>query len=88
MLEWYRVGFDHHDLMQEMDELLRRILSCPPAVKMTYQQAFQQVFGLCPLEATMAELKKAANSIGLNDIAEAEEERDTLLQLLFSVRQR
>src|SRR5690349_9386893 len=26
MLEWYRPGFNHHDLMNEMDELLQLVL--------------------------------------------------------------
>lgn len=85
MLEWYRVGFDHHDLMNEMDELLQQVLLSDVAERMTYQQAFIKVLGLCPLEATMQELKTEAAKLGLSDIAEPEQDRDTLLQLLFSV---
>lgn len=85
MLEWYRVGFDHHDLMAEMDALLQQVLQCEAAEKMTYQNAFLQVLGVCPLEASMPQLKVVANELGLSDIAEPEEDRDTLLQLLFSV---
>ncbi|WP_423839953.1 elongation factor P--(R)-beta-lysine ligase [Vibrio mytili] len=85
MLEWYRVGFDHHQLMDEMDELLQLVLSCGAAVRMTYQQAFLDALGVCPLEGTMAELKSVAGQLGLSDIAQQEEHRDTLLQLLFSV---
>ncbi|PWI33138.1 elongation factor P lysine(34) lysyltransferase [Vibrio albus] len=85
MLEWYRTGFDHHDLMDEMDELLQRVLLCQPAQRITYQQAFLSVLDVCPLQASMAELRLAAASLGLSDIAEQEEDRDTLLQLLFSI---
>ncbi|UUM30776.1 elongation factor P--(R)-beta-lysine ligase [Vibrio japonicus] len=85
MLEWYRVGFNHHQLMEEMDELLQLILGCGQAERLTYQQAFLNVLGVCPLEASMSELKTAAASLGLSDIAEPEEDRDTLLQLLFSI---
>ncbi|ENB2047278.1 elongation factor P--(R)-beta-lysine ligase [Vibrio sp. 1641] len=85
MLEWYRVGFDHHKLMDEMDDLLQLVLKCGAAQRMTYQQAFIDVLGVCPLEGSMAELKAAASKLGLSDIAEPEEDRDTLLQLLFSV---
>lgn len=85
MLEWYRVGFDHHDLMAEMDALLQQVLQCEAAEKMTYQNAFLQVLGVCPLEASMQQLKVVGNELGLSDIAEPEEDRDTLLQLLFSV---
>jgi lysyl-tRNA synthetase class 2 len=85
MLEWYRVGFDHHKLMDEMDALLQVVLECGQAERMTYQQAFIDVLGVCPLEGTMAELKLAAEKLGLSDIAQPEEDRDTLLQLLFSI---
>nr|WP_162063655.1 elongation factor P--(R)-beta-lysine ligase [Vibrio taketomensis] len=85
MLEWYRVGFDHHKLMDEMDDLLQLVLKGGQAERMTYQQAFIKVLNVCPLEASMLELKKAAAKLGLSDIAEPEEDRDTLLQLLFSI---
>ncbi|ELJ8841457.1 elongation factor P--(R)-beta-lysine ligase [Vibrio parahaemolyticus] len=85
MLEWYRVGFDHHKLMDEMDDLLQLVLKCGAAQRMTYQQAFIDVLDVCPLEGSMTELKAAASKLGLSDIAELEEDRDTLLQLLFSV---
>ncbi|EOW6615491.1 elongation factor P--(R)-beta-lysine ligase [Vibrio fluvialis] len=85
MLEWYRVGFDHHDLMDEMDALLQMTLQIGSAERMTYQQAFLDVLGVCPLEGSMAELKQAAAKLGLSDIAEPEQDRDTLLQLLFSM---
>ncbi|WP_273977162.1 elongation factor P--(R)-beta-lysine ligase [Vibrio parahaemolyticus] len=85
MLEWYRVGFDHHKLMDEMDDLLQLVLKCGAAQRMTYQQAFIDVLDVCPLEGSMTELKAAASKLGLSDIAEPEEDRDTLLQLLFSV---
>ena len=85
MLEWYRVGFDHHKLMDEMDDLLQLVLKCGAAQRMTYQKAFIDVLGVCPLEGSMTELKAVASKLGLSDIAEPEEDRDTLLQLLFSV---
>ncbi len=85
LLEWYRVGFDHHDLMDEMDALLQKILATKTAERITYQHAFQRVLKVCPLEASLAELKQAAALLGLSDIAEPEQDRDTLLQLLFSI---
>ncbi|MCV5688896.1 elongation factor P lysine(34) lysyltransferase, partial [Escherichia coli] len=68
-----------------MDDLLQLILKCGTAERMTYQQAFLTVLGVCPLEGSMAELKSVAARLGLSDIAEPEEDRDTLLQLLFSI---
>ena len=57
MLEWYRIGFDHHKLMDEMDDLLQPVLKCGAAERMTYQQAFIDVLGVCPLEGSMQDLK-------------------------------
>ncbi|NOH70768.1 elongation factor P--(R)-beta-lysine ligase [Vibrio pectenicida] len=85
MLEWYRVGFNHHQLMDEMDQLMQLILKVKPASRMTYQQAFLDVLGVCPLEAPMSDLREVANNLGLGDIAQDEKDRDTVLQLLFSV---
>ncbi len=85
MLEWYRPGFDHHALMDEMDAMLMAVLKCPLAERMTYQQAFLSTLNVCPLEADMDTLRAAAEKLGLADIASEEEDRDTLLQLLFSV---
>ncbi|CAM2976826.1 elongation factor P--(R)-beta-lysine ligase [Vibrio rarus] len=85
LLEWYRIGFDHHQLMNEMDQLLQLVLGCNAAEKMTYQQAFLSQLQVCPLQSSMDELKVAAAHLGLADIAQSESDRDTLLQLLFSV---
>ncbi|MFC5076347.1 elongation factor P--(R)-beta-lysine ligase [Vibrio thalassae] len=85
ILEWYREGFDHHQLMDEMDELLMMVLACNRAERLTYQQAFMTHLGVCPLEASMSELRQVAGGLGLSDIADTEQDRDTLLQLLFSM---
>ncbi|MGO1296039.1 MAG: elongation factor P--(R)-beta-lysine ligase [Vibrio sp.] len=85
MLEWYRVGFTHRELMVEMDELLTAVLGTAPAQRMTYQQAFLDTLGVCPLEGSLNALKSCAAGLGLADITHDETDRDTLLQLLFSV---
>ncbi|EFP97065.1 elongation factor P--(R)-beta-lysine ligase [Vibrio caribbeanicus] len=85
LLEWYRVGFDHHKLMDEMADLLQLILQCKTPSRMTYQTAFIDTLGVCPLSDPMDKLKSVAYDLGLEDIARDEEDRDTLLQLLFSI---
>lgn len=84
LLEWYRPGFDHHALMDEMHDFLCAILNVNASERMTYQDAFLKNLGVCPLEGSMLELKAAAKSLGLSDISETENDKDTLLQLLFS----
>jgi lysyl-tRNA synthetase class 2 len=83
MMEWYRVGFDHHDLMNEMDELLQPILGCPKAERYTYQTVFQKYLQLDPLTAPVEELKNYAKQNGLNDPG-LEDNKDNWLMLLFS----
>lgn len=83
LLEWYRVGFDHFQLMDEMDELLQRVLKSRPAKKMTYRQAFLDFLSLDPLDIEFAELKQVCCKHGFENIAENESDKDTLLQLLF-----
>lgn len=60
MLEWYRLGFDHHALMDEMDCLLQIILNTGKADRLTYQQLFKKYCDIDPFSADMHDLKKAA----------------------------
>ncbi|OOE39706.1 elongation factor P lysine(34) lysyltransferase [Salinivibrio kushneri] len=85
MLEWYQPGYTHHDLMDEMDALLQAVLRCQGATRMSYQTAFASFTGLCPLTADIIQLRALAATQGLADITEDETDKDTLLQLLFSV---
>lgn len=84
MLEWYRPGFDHHQLMDEIDDLVKMVLATAPAERLTYQNAFKQCLDCDPLIADLAELKDLAKLHGYQDIAENETNKDTLLMLLFS----
>ncbi|WP_150303069.1 EF-P lysine aminoacylase EpmA [Pseudomonas saliphila] len=43
MLEWYRTGFDHHSLMEEVDQLVRSVLGCAPARRVTYADLFSDL---------------------------------------------
>ncbi|WP_022940910.1 elongation factor P--(R)-beta-lysine ligase [Psychromonas hadalis] len=83
LLEWYRVGFDHFQLMAEMEQLLQLILECGPCKRLTYQQAFKQVLDVDPLSASLAILKKSGAHLNLGDVLETETDFDTVLQLLF-----
>ena len=58
LLEWYRVGFDHHQLMDEMDELLQTLLKTKKAERVTVRDIFQHYTGLDPHSVTALDLKK------------------------------
>ncbi|WMC09923.1 elongation factor P--(R)-beta-lysine ligase [Oceanimonas pelagia] len=85
MLEWYRPGFDHHRLMDEMAELLQGVLDCNEPERISYAAAFEQTLGVCPLTASLAELRNAGRGLGADDLLAREDDRDTLLQLLFAL---
>lgn len=71
MLEWYRPGFDHQQLMQEMDDLLQLLLDRPAAIKISYQQLFLDMVGIDPHTADIATLQNCANNCGINLTAAA-----------------
>lgn len=83
ILEWYRVNFDHWQLIDEVEALLMAVLQCPKATRTSYQQAFLNVLNIDPLSADLAELQACCIDLGYGDIAKNESNPDTLLQLLF-----
>ncbi|GAA0854162.1 elongation factor P--(R)-beta-lysine ligase [Aliiglaciecola litoralis] len=82
MLEWYRVGFDHWQLIDEVDALLQEVLDTPPLEIVTYQQAFIRYCDFDPLDISLAHLQQQTSRLGFNDIAQSETNKDVLLQLL------
>ncbi|CNE76863.1 elongation factor P--(R)-beta-lysine ligase [Yersinia nurmii] len=85
MLEWYRPHYDMYRLMNEVDDLLQQILDCSSAETLSYQQAFLRHLDVDPLSADKTQLREAAAKLDLSNIADTEDDRDTLLQLLFTV---
>jgi lysyl-tRNA synthetase class 2 len=83
MLEWYRVGFDHHALMDEMDELLQQVLAVAPADRASYAQLFQQFFGIDVHNADVNVLKNCAGEKAIPLSGELSQ-RDAWLDLLWS----
>jgi lysyl-tRNA synthetase class 2 len=84
MLEWYRPGFDHLQLMSEIDELIQMVVGSDSAERVTYQDVFKQYLGYCPLTATLTDIKTLASQYGYAELAANENDKDTLLMLLFS----
>ncbi|MDG2954601.1 elongation factor P--(R)-beta-lysine ligase [Bisgaard Taxon 10/6] len=82
MLEWYRPHFDMYRLINEVDDLLQQILDCEPAEIMSYQFAFQEFVGVDPLSVERPILVELARKY--NFMCDLDEDRDTLLQFLFS----
>ncbi len=88
LLEWYRDGWDHHQLMQEVEQLLNELLT--PYIQlgascfMSYQQAFEKVMAINPHTATRDELYACADKFKLSGVLDKSAHRDRFLELLFS----
>jgi lysyl-tRNA synthetase class 2 len=85
MLEWYRVGWDHQKLMDEVAELLKLALALAgrrATVRDTsFRQLYQDKFGFDPMEASEAELR---SPLGVYDIDPKGLTRDDWLDLLMT----
>jgi lysyl-tRNA synthetase class 2 len=91
LLEWYRPGFDHHRLMDEVETLLRTLLrdrvAPGAALRLSYAEAFQAHAGVDPHRATVAELARAAAVQGTPaPDAMPAHDRDPWLDLLLTQR--
>jgi len=70
MLEWYRSGFDHHQLAGECAELVRDALALverSASIKtLDYRTLYRQTLGLDPMLATEPELQAALGDIAID----------------------
>jgi elongation factor P--(R)-beta-lysine ligase len=85
LIEWYRLGFSLTALMDEVEALVRVLLAPACAARrgerLSYREAFLQVLGLDPLEATEAQLLEAGRQLGWQGKIAAN--RDELLEFLM-----
>jgi lysyl-tRNA synthetase class 2 len=70
LLEWYRVGMDHHRLMDEVSELLKAALTLAgrrATVRDTsFRQLYQDKFGFDPMLAAEDELRSPLQVYGID----------------------
>jgi lysyl-tRNA synthetase class 2 len=86
LLEWYRLGFDHHQLMDEVEALLTRLLGArlhAPAERLSYREAFLRELGIDPHTAPLEALAALAGARLGAPADLAAEGRDALLDLLM-----
>ena len=85
MVEWYRVGDDHHAQMTVTSDLIGLLLGLPPAERLTYRTACERAFGLDPHVASPAELLAACRTRNLTPPpGDYADDRDGLLDFLVS----
>lgn len=85
LLEWYQLGINHHQLMDEMDLLLQSLMQTPPMIRKTYQQAFLDACAIDPLSASVDELQALLKRYDLDKVlSPGEQDKDQYLFLLMS----
>lgn len=82
LLEWYRVGWDHHQLMDEVFALVSMATGLSKRENYTYQQCFEQYLAFDPLAITTPQLAAIA-SAKLGQLP-ADLRHDDYLSLLFA----
>ena len=87
MLEWYRVGWDHHRLMEETIALVQAALAMAgkraDVMVTTYRQLFLDALAIDPDQATVEELRAPLAEFGIDSDGLV---RDDWLDLLITHR--
>src|SRR5690606_25840993 len=84
LIEWYRVGFDHWQLMEETAALAALALGPRPVETLTYREAFLRFAGIDPFRASVAELIACARGHDIPLPPLSGDARDPWLDLLLS----
>ncbi len=89
LLEWYRPGWNHQQLMVEVESLLLTLLApyreFSSSETLTYQHAFLHYAGVDPFVATVDELKLCSDRLGISTSWDAGGvTRDGWLDLILS----
>lgn len=84
LLEWYRPGLDHQDLMDEVDAFLQEVLGSAPSVREPYAEAFGRRVGADPHAADSGELEARADALGLRPFSSAPFSREDWLHFLMA----
>jgi lysyl-tRNA synthetase class 2 len=79
MLEFYRIDFDMHHLMENIVDLLAALGKTEAITKISYAQAFFEYGNIDILNTDLKGLKKIANSLGLSSNYDWAEDLQTLL---------
>jgi lysyl-tRNA synthetase class 2 len=84
LLEWYRPGFNHHALMDEIEALLQTVLHTPLAERISYQELFYLHTNVNPHTASLQELQAASQHFNIPPVNNLADTRDNFLFLLMT----
>jgi lysyl-tRNA synthetase class 2 len=82
ILEWYRPGWDHHRLMNEVDELLAETLGCRTGERLSYAEVFERYAEIDVFAETDEALRLRVGELGVDDVEGLR--RDDLLDLVLT----
>jgi lysyl-tRNA synthetase class 2 len=89
MIEWYRLGIDHHVLMDDVERLLHRmfagLVDPAPSLYVSYRAAFQASLGIDPIDCPLETLARALTARGADLPAGLTGERDALSDLALAL---
>lgn len=83
LLEWYRLGFDHHQLMDDVEALVMEVLPDLTFARRSYADLFYAGTDLDPHSATSKALAVAAQRCNI-ELGAQSCDRSTLLDALFA----
>jgi lysyl-tRNA synthetase class 2 len=87
LLEWYRLGLDHHALMHDIETLVLEMLkvtrSLLPSQKLSYCEALDRHAGLDALSASATDVLRKVQEAGVDVPSGLESDRDACLDLLM-----
>jgi lysyl-tRNA synthetase class 2 len=88
LIEWYRVGIDHHALMTDVEQLIASLLpahrSSDRAERISYREALQLHAGIDAFNDSTSVLSSALANAGIEVPRGLEEDRDACLDLVVS----
>jgi len=88
LLEWYRVGYDYHQLMDEVEALVTKLANglrtFEADEKVSYRDVFLRALEIDPMVASIHELKTCAQDYGVGSVVGLDNsDRDAWLDLLM-----
>lgn len=84
LLEWYRLGFDHHALMADVEKLLVHLAAELRCSRRAYRAMFREGTGIDPIAVSDAELRAAVSRLVPGWDPAAPFDRAIWLDLIFS----
>lgn len=88
LLEWYRIGLDHHALMHDIEavalEMINVTRTLLPSEKLSYCESLERHAGLDALSSSSTDILRKIREAGVDVPIGLESDRDACLDLLMS----